>query len=302
MDEFGSSLAAYGAVQAAPYVREITKVLREIWGLSWSRYDSEEGARDNSEFILSPALSILAMAVPTEFYGACKSTDVINGFLNRWTFVEEKVKPPEQQVPEDALELPKALRDGLARLYQPLSALDATGKPAFRLAWGPGAEEVYQAIKEQVEADTDDRRKILFSRAPEKAVRDASTIAAGCLDKFVQRKYMELTRDWTLASDESLWQGFLEYGDEEKLDFSNLCREIIRRVRRVLREGGKMTERKLKRSFQNNLKRKQDLDIAIDQLVETNQLLEFKVKPEGGIGRPSIHYELPPAGDGEEGD
>ena len=80
--------------------------------------------------------------------------------------------------------------------------------------------------------------------------------------------------------------GVAEYMEEEKLEFSELCREIIRRVRQA---GGTMKHRDVGRSFQNNLRYKRDLQSALDHLVETNQLTLAK---EDTGGRPSIWYSL----------
>ena len=285
MDELGGYFARLGDPRAMTCEREETEILREIWGLSWGRYDSPQGAREDSMAVLCPALSLFGMTTPKELYEACRDTDITNGFLNRWTFVEEKTMLPYRKVSEEALEIPKRLSEGVAKLYQPLSVLDEAGKPAFRMAWGPGAEEVYNGIREKVERETDDKRRTLLWRGPEKTVRVATTAAAACFAKAVSREHMEWAWDWVRAGDETLYAGVVEYGEEEKLDFAKLCREIIRRVRRE----GHMTLRDLKRSFQNNLHYKRDFQSALDQLIETEQLIEHK--DETG-GRPSIWYSV----------
>ena len=91
----------------------------------------------------------------------------------------------------------------------------------------------------------------------------------------------------------TLYTGVTEYMEEEKLEFAELCREVIRRVRL---ESGTMTQRDIKRSFQNNLRYKKDLTSALDQLVETEQLIEGKDKDTGG--RPSVWYSPPAEGEG----
>lgn len=287
-DELGAYLARLSDPKASIYEREATEILRELWGLSWGRYDSPQGARDDSELVLCPALSLFGMTTPKELYRACKSRDISNGFLNRWTFVEEKTAPPYQRVNEEALTVPKSLREGLAKLYQPVSVLDQNGKPAFRMTWGPGAEEVWNAIREQIERETDERRRELFWRSPEKTVRVATVAAASYFATTVSREHMEWAREWILSGDNTLYAGVTEFMEEEKLEFFALCRKIIRRFRL---EGGSMTLREIKRSFQNNLRYKKDLASALEQLTETEQLIERKDKDTGG--RPSIWYSLP---------
>jgi len=292
MDEFGAYLSRLGDPKASIYEREETEILRELWGLSWGRYDSPEGARDDSEAVYSPALSLLGMSTPTELYRACKSRDVTNGFLNRWMIVEEKRRPIWQDVDESALEVPKSLREGLKRLYQPVNILDqpidrGMVKPAFRMEFGPGAKEVYHYIRERIEKETDENKRQVFWRQPEKSVRVATDIAAGCLDRFVTRYYMEWAARWVQGCDDMLLNGINEYMEGEKLEFGDLCREIIRRVRQA---GGRLRKREIQRSFQNNIRAKHHLQQALDHLAETDQLREWK---EETGGRPSIWYGLP---------
>jgi hypothetical protein len=100
--------------------------------------------------VLAPALSIIGMSTPRELWKACKSRDIGNGFLNGFLFIEEKAHPQYQRVSEDMLNVPKELKVALSRLYQPAAASNAQPiggeeyRPAFRMSWGPGAEEVYE--------------------------------------------------------------------------------------------------------------------------------------------------------------
>ena len=294
MDEFGAMLARFSHPNAQFYHQDETEILRELWGINWGRYDSPEGASADSEAVLSPALSVIGMSTPKELYKACKSRDVTNGFLNRWMFVEEKVQPAYQRVSEDALNVPKELKLGLSRLYQPGTVLlnqpcdGSECRPSFRMGWGPGAEQIYDEVRQGVERETDDRRRELFWRSAEKTVRIATIVAAGCLSKTVNRDHMEWARQLVMKSDETLLAGVQEYMEEEKLEFGELCREIIRRVKR---EGGSMSRRDVGRSFQNNLRFGPELRRAIDHLVDTEQLIEWK---EETGGRPSWWLELPP--------
>jgi hypothetical protein len=233
------------------------------------------------------------MSTPKELYRACKSKDITNGFLNRWLFIEEKIQPGYQRVSENALKVPRELMIALRRLYQPSTVLlnqpsdGSECRPAFRMGWGPGAEEIYDSIRGGVERETDDRRRELFWRSAEKTVRIATNVAAGCLSKTVNRVHMEWAYQFVKRSDETLLIGVQEYMEEEKLEFGDLCREIIRRIRR---EGGSMQRREVGRSFQNNLRYGPELNRAIYYLIETEQLEEWKVDTGG---RPSWWVGIP---------
>src|SRR5262249_49122658 len=132
-------------------------------------------------------------------------------------------------------------------------------------------------------------RKELWLRTPEKAVRVATIVAAGRFAKVVSREDIEWARAWVRQSDETLLAGVNEYMEEEKLEFSELCREIIRRIRLA---GGAMSKRDLGRSFQNNVRFARDLQSALDHLAETEQLI-YQKRDTGG--RPSVWYALPNA-------
>jgi Protein of unknown function (DUF3987) len=287
MDELGAVFAMLADPKTSGHVRDINEVLRELWGLSWGRYDSPAGAFDKTETVIAPCLSILGMTTPQELYRACRSRDVANGFLNRFMFVEEKELLPYQEVPEGAIEVPFKLMDRLCKLYQPSVQIDPTGKPPVRLAWGPGAKEIFDEVREASRAETDDRIRDLLGRTAEKTVRIATILAAGCSADAVTREHMEWARDWVRKSDATLWAGVNEYMEEEKLEFNELCKEIIRRIRR---EAGQMSHRDLGRSFQGNVRFKKDLDSALQHLVDTGQLLFNK---ESTGGRPSIIYTIP---------
>ena len=123
---------------------------------------------------------------------------------------------------------------------------------------------------------------------PEKMVRIATSIAAGCFSKTVDRDHMEWAHQFVMRSEETLLAGIEEHMEEEKLEFAELCKEIMRRVRQW---GGKMTKRDIGRSFQNNVVYAHHIWNAVDHLVNTEQLLEWRNASTGG--RPSIWYSLP---------
>jgi DNA replicative helicase MCM subunit Mcm2 (Cdc46/Mcm family) len=156
------------------------------------------------------------------------------------------------------------------------------------MGWGLGAEEIYDAVRDGIAGETDDRKRELFWRSPEKMVRIATSIAAGCLSKTVDRDHMEWAHQFVMRSEETLLAGIEEHMEEEKLEFAELCKEIMRRVRQW---GGKMTKRDIGRSFQNNVVYAHHIWNAVDHLVNTEQLLEWRNASTGG--RPSIWYSLP---------
>jgi len=178
MDELGAVFAMLADPKTAGYVRDVNEFLRELWGLSWGRYDSPSGAIDKTETVIAPALSILGMTTPQELYRACRSRDVANGFLNRFTFVEEKELLPYQEVGDGAMDPRSSLLERLRKLYQPGIQIDPTGKPPIRFGWGPGAKAIFDEVREACRAEKDDRRRDLLGRTAEKMVRVATCLTA----------------------------------------------------------------------------------------------------------------------------
>jgi Protein of unknown function (DUF3987) len=287
IDEIGAMFASLADPKCPAYVREINETLRELWGLSFGRYDSAAGARDKSETIIHPALSLIGMTTPQELYRACKSRDVANGFLNRFLFVEEPEMPPYQKVRENSLVVSRDLSRALNRLHHRSQAevLDDTEWP-HRLTWGTGAEEVYNTVRIERENEVDELRQELCVRTAEKIVRVATIVAAGKFMNLVTQADMEWARDCIITSDDTLYTGIQEYMIEEKKDFSELCREIIRRIRK---KGGALTGSEIKRSFQNNVRYKREIDDALDHMLASLQL-EYTRKDTGG--RPSGIYSI----------
>jgi hypothetical protein len=288
-DELGAAMFARLAdPKISANERDLSEVLRELWGINFGRYDSPAGALDEAKAVMAPALSLIGMTTPKELYRACRSQDIANGFLNRFMFVEEKEALPYQDVPESELEVPHHLLRHLLELHQPGVQIDATGKPPVRLGWGPGAKEIYEEFREATRKEPDERKRDLLARSPEKVVRVATILAAGRFANAVSREDMEWARGWVSESDATLFAGVMEYMEEEKLEFGELCKEIIRRIHH---NGRMMTRRDLGRSFQGNVRYKKDLKEALMHLVETEQLIYGK--DQSPMGRPAEVFSLP---------
>jgi hypothetical protein len=288
-DELGAAMFARLAdPKIGSNERDISEVLRELWGISFGRYDSPAGAYQVAETVIAPALSLIGMTTPKELYRACRSQDIANGFLNRFTFVEEKEMLPYQDVPDGAMEVSFPLMQRLQGLYRPSVQIDATGRPPMKLDWGPGAKEIFDEVRVATRAETDDLRRDLLGRTAEKVVRVATILAAGCDADAVSREHMEWAHAWVRESDATLFSGVSEYMEEEKMEFAELCKEIIRRIRHA---GGAMTKRELGRSFQGNVRFRKELNEALAQLIETDQLIYEKDQPPRG--RPTEVFSLP---------
>lgn len=299
MDEFGSFLRRINNKNAGNYETEITGELRKLWGLNWTRYDSAESARADSQALHSPALSIFGTATPEDFYSSLKSEDIANGFLNRFLILETGPRGPENDPPPGSDKLPAALEARLRKLFQPTPfGVDVFhggpgGKlePAVLLRWAPDAKEVYSRLSQLVDNEPDPQTQKLKSRVPEMAVRLATIRAAGRFSETISFEDMEWARDLALVSSDMLCEGVLKHMTVP-FEFAEICPEIVRRVRTA---GGRMTLRKILRSFEKHVKRGADIKSALRHLCESGQLVsETPKNPKGG--RQSVVYRLPVEG------
>jgi len=129
MDEFGAFLRRIGNRNAGHFETAITGELRKLWGISFSRYDSAETAKEDSEAVECPALTIFGLSTPDEFYGALKSEDIGNGFLNRFLIIEtgEARKTSRHQV---ATRSQHSYRPNYGSSFnQPHSACESLARP-----------------------------------------------------------------------------------------------------------------------------------------------------------------------------
>jgi hypothetical protein len=295
MDEFGTFLGRINNKNAGHFETAITGEFRKLWGISFNRYDSAESAKENSQAVESPALTIFGLSTPEEFYGALKSEDVGNGFLNRFLIIETGERGPENDPPAGSDKIPTSLQAKLQGLYRPtpfslpVFSTSPSGQlePEIKLEWGPGAHEIYTALSKRTDDEQDEQQRKLKGRAAEIAIRIATIRSAGRGSSAIGADDMQWASDLATLSAETLCTGVAKHM-VVPLEFAEMCPEMIRRVRD---RGGEVSERDIKRSFEKHAKRGGDIDGALRHLVESGQLNKVVMKPKSG-GRSSTIYRL----------
>jgi hypothetical protein len=282
MDEFGGMMARLNDPKSLGCEKEISEILRDIWGINWGYYHTTSGATEASEQIENPALSIIGMSTAEEFYRACRTRDIGNGLLGRLTIAHEPAMPKYREVSEDAAKVPGPLRDKLKRLFQVL------GKRR-RLEWGPGAKSVLDEFREEVDRVEDERTQTLLIRSPEKVVRVATGLAAGRFDTRVLRSDMELALRFIRASDAAILAGIAEHMPEEQLTIQELYRKLLAKIPVHADANGWVPGWVLKKDFQNNTQYYAMVQHALDHLVETFQIEMIEAK---GSHRPGKRYRV----------
>jgi hypothetical protein len=310
MDEYGQILQRVGNKGAGGFEQDLISILQQLWGHNWSFYHTPAAAHDKSKAVFAPAVSILGTSIPEQFYGAVSFKQISGGLLNRHLIIRGDDRPPLQDRAKDSWKLPPGLEQELKAFYQPkmsfdeimnspLSEIKKPGEdedddededdeafdPEIRMAWGPGAKQVWIDLISQLREETDDLRRNLFARVGEISIRIATIIAFGRGSLTVDQIDMEWARALTLESAESLHRDVLKYTVDLQ-DFPGLCQKILKLAGA---NGGWISKRDVRRGCQNFLKRGQDLDGAISYLIQAERL---RLENRSTGGRPSPGYAI----------
>jgi hypothetical protein len=116
-DEHGAFLKRITARRASGYETAISKVLRTLWGTSFSAMATPEWANREMKIIQSPAISILGLSTPDEFHGALQGESVANGFLNRYLVLNSNLRAADVTPQLEPGSVPDQLSAGLRTLY-----------------------------------------------------------------------------------------------------------------------------------------------------------------------------------------
>jgi hypothetical protein len=271
-DEFGLLLAKLGNPKSNVCEVEINERMREFWALGpGSIYNSPVGAAkgDDSETIVNARLSILGFGNRDEFFAACKGTDINNGFLNRMVILEEPRLIRSRTI--EHVRFPKALKENLCKLV--------AIKPR-QLGWTASAREIFEAEKDRVFNQTDERKLRLWGRTPEKIMRAASACAASRFATQVERTDMEVAQAIMRMSDQRSKEGMDEAEASRQLDHAELKREIARCLRSDFPDAASPSE--IKKHFKHNTKHKDAINNVLLDMVNCGMITPLEEVKTGG--------------------
>jgi hypothetical protein len=187
-DEIAVFLKAVTSKRASSHEAAVSQILRALWGISFATMPTPAWADKPMRLITCPALSVLGVSTPDEFYSALQGDSVTNGFLNRYLVLQSGARAIDVE-PLRVPEVPAGLRDALKALYLWLGpqSLIAIGEPEARyrpdvLPWaGTEAAATYADFVHWVDRRMDDDPvvKPYVARSAEMAIRLATIRAAG---------------------------------------------------------------------------------------------------------------------------
>ena len=186
-DEIGVFLKAITNRRATSHEASTSQILRSLWGVSFATLPTPAWAARRMGLISCPAISILGVSTPDEFYSALQGDSVNNGFLNRFLTLQSNVRATDA-TPIDTT-VPDRLRDTLRQLYLwsgPASLMQINDPkieyPPDILPWASdAARAVFDDLVHGVERCTDEEPAMApyIARCAEIAVRLATIRAAG---------------------------------------------------------------------------------------------------------------------------
>jgi hypothetical protein len=302
-DEFGSFLNGINKPSASRWEADISLMMRELWGLSFKRYDGMRWAKRKPNPIHAPAFSIFGMSTPEQFYESLKSGDLPNGFVNRFLLLYSDKKYPEQD-PKLEPGVPDDIKKSLKALYEwrgnPYSAVDATRKehipvPDVRPWANSEAKETYSRLRSHIQyiIDGNEAKENFWGRTAEMAVRLATIRAAGRnignYDFDVNTSDIEWGRElaWRAASKLSKDAGSMMTA--ATLNRAELHTKIINVLK--AKKGRLVSRRDVLRALPTSTE-KRVFDDVIAMAKGRGEIEEYEEKPGPKGGRTSVLYRL----------
>jgi Bifunctional DNA primase/polymerase, N-terminal/Protein of unknown function (DUF3987) len=186
-DEIGVFLKAITSRRATSHEAAVSQILRSLWGVSFATLPAPAWAARRVGLISCPAVSILGVSTPGEFYGALQGDSVNNGFLNRFLTLQSNVRTADA-MPGDPT-VPERLRKAVEALYlwSGPESLMQIGDPSVEytpdiLPWASDAARgVFEDLANSVDRQNDEQvgAGLYVARCAEIAVRLATIRAAG---------------------------------------------------------------------------------------------------------------------------
>ena len=114
-DEIGVFLKAITSRRASSHEAAVSQIFRSLWGVSFSTLPTPAWAARRMGLISCPAISVIGVLDPDEFYSALQGESINNGFLNRFLALQSNVRVTDA-TPVDPV-VPDRLREALRSLY-----------------------------------------------------------------------------------------------------------------------------------------------------------------------------------------
>ena len=299
MDELGPFLRRVQGKRASAFEQNISKTFRTLWGVNFGETSSAAYASRKATTITAPALTVLGASTAEDFWGALESTDISNGFVNRF-MIFTLDKCPAQIEPEiDFLDdVPPRISDSLKAIHaggnvQVSMSQCSASSAIFRPVRVPYADEetrsiflAYQAsILERFENEPD--LHAYYARVAENAIRLATVYALGMNSRAPQVTRAGL--EWAIGVVE--WSTLAMVRGAGLYISETEAQANANRVLRILVEAkGACSRRTIMTKLKHRLKPR-EIDDVFKALTDSGAIVAWEVAGEKG-GRPTRWYRI----------
>lgn len=300
LDEFGVFLSKLNAKGNSTHERAISGDLRQLWSLSFEEFQPPKWAhsaqRQEMAPIISPALSIIGLSTPDEFYASLQGADIVSGFANRFLILATSKNPEDVEPTASVFDVPAQLIEGLqgiagvggALATATMHSLQADA-PMVRVDWeggiGSAAHDAFRHLKTEVQSR--EGHEALMQRTAEMAVRLATIRAIG-----ISGENAEVSADdmqW--GADLALWSAERLIADVDAHMVESDHQMRAKLVLRIIKESPDRTIgrtalcRKVNHRFDART-----LDAVLLGLCDAGQVEELKECSGGRVGRKASGY------------
>ena len=292
MDEIGAWLRRLNNKNASSYEQSVSKIMRSVWGLSFTSYMTPEWAQRASVEIQSPAMSLYGVSTPEEFFEGLEGADIRNGFLNRFLVLSTGKKSVDRDPLHDG-KVPQELALAIVTLRNKLLQVNPDAPPAIgaprepkQMVWngGRGAWLALNAELEKLKSDPD--KEPFYARTGEIAIRLATIHAVGCNRLEVEKEDMEwgaALAMWSATNMARVTSGYMAENESQKM-YNRVLRMIEAAPDRSLHR------RVLLQKLRGAVKQR-DLEEMLKGAIDGGMIEEIKKIPLQG-GKPSVIYKM----------
>ena len=306
MDEFGKRLEAISN-QSNSNREDGLQTLMEAWGRchgtlrpdNYSMMNVPEQYREQfmNRITHKPAITLVGLSVPKNFYRALNSGRIADGFLNRFIVVESK-EPRKMSALKESSTPPKKITDWIDGVRYPKTRLMATAinnaEMDFKqqvLKFDDLSKELLNDLARDIVKRQDilekDNLEPLLSRTREKAMR--LSLCCALADNVNAE---------TISGDITKW--CIDYVNYYDSIFIEACRDKVAssatesKIKQVLnfirsRNGDGISKREVDRHELFRSMKSHEVKEIIDRLINAGEIQEVEIKV-GGKGRPAKRF------------
>lgn len=284
-DEFGRMLTIAAKSKGNGYSQEIFPILTELYTTSSSifigaEYANADGKRPRFD-IQAPNLSVYATTVPDNLYSALSGTDVVDGFLARWSIFESTHYALEAQSVDSATPICPTLIEQLKAWVQkptnvnPKGNMDTSINPQT-IHFSSEAKGLAATFcrKMRLLAKEESERKsglaAIYARTYEQACKFALIATEG--------DYVEIsTFHW--ASELAFYLTEHMIAKIQHQISENNFEAEYKKVQKIIHEAGFLTLTQIgqKTRFLSHSKRRQEI---IQELADSEEIVQYPIKAE----------------------